>query len=65
MHNSPQNDKAPYQKLTAASRLTGLSQYYLRDGCRKGIIQHIKSGKTYYVNVPALLKQLSDSVENN
>lgn len=49
---------APFQKIPEACKTTGLSQYFLRKGCKDGSIPHIKSGPTYYVNVPALLKQL-------
>jgi len=49
---------APYQKIKDACRTTGLSQYFLRQGCKAGTIPHIKSGPTYYINVPELLKRL-------
>ena len=49
----------PFQKIPAASRTTGLSQYYLRRGCRDGSVPHIMSGTTYLVNVPALLRKLN------
>lgn len=48
----------PFQKIKDACKTTGLSQRYLRDGCRNGEIPHIKSGTVYYVNVPALLAKL-------
>ena len=48
----------PFQKITDAVRTTGLSAYYLRRGCKDGTIPHIKSGTTYFINVPALLRQL-------
>ena len=37
---------------------TGLSRYFLRNGCKDGSIPHIKSGGVYYINIPALLKKL-------
>lgn len=49
---------APFQKIPDAARSTGLSQYFLRNGCKSGTIPHIKSGTVYFVNVPALLRQL-------
>lgn len=49
----------PYQKIPDACRATGLSQYFLRKGCRNGEVPHIRSGRTYYVNVPALLDKLA------
>lgn len=48
----------PFQKIAEASKTTGLSQYFLRNGCKDGSVPHIKSGTTYLVNVPALLKKL-------
>lgn len=47
-----------FQKIPEASETTGLSQTFLRMGCRDGSIPHIRSGSTYYVNIPALLEQL-------
>ena len=48
----------PFQKIPEACKTTGMSQYMLRKMCRDGTAPHIKSGPTYYVNVPALLEQL-------
>lgn len=48
----------PFQKIAEASRTTGLSQYFLRNGCKDGSIPHIKSGTVYFINVPALIKML-------
>ena len=48
----------PFQKISEASKTTGLSQYYLRQGCKDGSIPNIKSGTVYLVNVAKLLRQL-------
>jgi hypothetical protein len=48
----------PFQKITEACKTTGLSQYFLRQGCKNGTVPHIKSGDVYYINVPALVEQL-------
>lgn len=48
----------PFQKIPEAARTTGLSQYYLRGGCKDGTVPHVKSGTVYLVNVPALLRKL-------
>lgn len=50
--------KATFMKIEEACRETGLSQYYLRAGCKNGTVPHVKSGKVYYINVPALLRKL-------
>lgn len=49
---------APFQKIPDACTTTGLSQHYLRQGCKNGTVPHTKSGNTYFINVPALLQQL-------
>ena len=48
----------PFQKIPEACKTTGLSQHFLRAGCRDGSIPHVKSGTTYLINVPKLLRQL-------
>lgn len=48
----------PFQKIVQAARTTGLSQFYLRSGCKDGSVPHIKSGTTYFINIPALLEKL-------
>ena len=48
----------PFQKIPQASKTTGLSQYFLRNGCKDGTIPHIRSGAVYLINIPALLKKL-------
>ena len=53
------NGNAPFQKIVDASRTTGLSMYFLRSGCKDGTVPHVKSGTTYFVNVPALLRMLN------
>ncbi|MCF0137967.1 MAG: hypothetical protein HUJ66_06365 [Oscillospiraceae bacterium] len=58
MTNYNYNSDAPFQKIKDACRTTGLSMHYLRSGCKDGTVPHILSGSTYYINVPALLRQL-------
>lgn len=48
----------PFQKISEASKTTGLSQYFLRQGCKNGTVPHTRSGGVYYINVPALVEQL-------
>ena len=48
----------PFQKITDAVKTTGLSAYFIRQGCRDGTIPHVRSGSVYFVNVPALLRKL-------
>ena len=48
----------PFQKIAEACKTTGLSRYFLRQGCKNGTVPHIKSGGVYYINVPALVEEL-------
>ena len=47
-----------YYTLKEACRVTGLSMYFLRNGCKAGSVPCVKSGTAYYVNVPRLLEKL-------
>ena len=51
----------PFQKIEDAVKTTGLSAYYLRRGCRDGSVPCVRSGRTVYVNVQALLQQCGTS----
>ncbi len=53
----------PFQKIAEACKATGLSQYFLRQGCKDGTIPHVKSGGVYYINVPVLLKTLDKDID--
>lgn len=53
----------PFQKIAEACKTTGLTQYFLRQGCKDGTIPHVKSGGVYYINVPALLEALDEQQE--
>ena len=52
--------KAPYQSISGAARLTGLSQYYIRKGCKSGTVPHIKCGDDYRICMPQFLAQLEE-----
>lgn len=56
------NEHTPFLRIKAAARYTGLSEYFLRAGCRNGSVPCIRSGQTFFVNIPALLRKL-DAVE--
>ncbi len=53
------NHDVPFLKIAEASCATGLSQHYLRKGCKDGSVPHVMSGNVYLVNVPALLRKLN------
>lgn len=48
----------PFLSIERACEVTGLSQYFLRNGCKTGTVPHVKSGRVYLVNIPALLRKL-------
>ena len=52
----------PFMKIKDAAKVTGLSMYYLRNGCKDGSVPHVKSGTVYLVNIPRLLEKL-DALE--
>ena len=52
------NPNATFQPINAAAALTGLSRYYLLNGCKAGTVPHIRVGVDYRVNMPLLMEQL-------
>lgn len=52
-----ENETVRYLSIREACAVTGLSQYYLRNGCKDGTIACVKSGKKYYIDVYALMSQ--------
>lgn len=50
----------PYLSIREACIATGLSQYYLRSGCKQGTVPHIMVGSKYLINIPLLLKLLEE-----
>ena len=48
----------PYKNIRDTSASSGLSQSYLRKGCKDGTIPHIRTGSKYMINIPALYDQL-------
>ena len=55
----------PFQKITETCKTTGLSQYFLRKGCKDGTVPHVKSGGVYYINVPELMGTLGRRQKEN
>ena len=41
----------PFMSIKDTCQATGLSQFYLRRGCKDGTIPHIKSGTKFFINV--------------
>lgn len=59
MQNYQGRENTPFMKIKEASQVTGLSMYYLRNGCKDGTVPCIKSGTVYFINVPKLLEKLN------
>ena len=57
--NEP-NIKTPFMGIRDACAATGMSQFFIRQGCRDGTIPHVRSGEKYLVNVRALLQKLDE-----
>lgn len=57
-NKEPVRANTPFMKIKDAAQATGLSMYYLRNGCKDGSVPCIKSGTVYFVNVPRLLEKL-------
>ena len=49
-----------YMSIKDTCRETGLSQYYLRTGCKNNSIRHIRSGIKIYIDVDALMNVVKD-----
>ncbi len=58
------NNNRTYLKIKEACAFTGLSQYYLRQGCKRGDIPHIRSGGVIYINIPLFMEKLEREVFN-
>ena len=55
-----------FQTIADATRTTGLSQYFIRRGCKDGSIPHVKSGSKFLVNIPLLLEAMDrQSIRND
>ena len=54
---------AVYHSIRETAKLTGLSEYYLRQQQKAGAVPGIYSGKKFLVNVPSLLESLVASTE--
>ena len=49
-----------FVSIKTAAQLTGLSQYYVRNGCRTGSIPHIMSGNRYKVDLLRFERQIDE-----
>lgn len=53
-------DSRRFLSIRDAATVTGLSQFYLRNGCRDGSVPCIRSGRKYLVDVQALNAMFDD-----
>ena len=68
MTNTHQNPRmpdpaVPFQTIRNTARLTGLSAYHLRRGCKDGSVPHVMVGAEYRINVPLLMDRLNAESE--
>ena len=47
-------DSKRFLSIRDAATVTGLSQFFLRNGCRDGSVPCIRSGRKYLIDVQAL-----------
>ena len=59
------DSEAPYQSIRNAARITGLSMFFLRDGCKTGKIPHLMIGGEYRICMPLLLEILEQEAASN
>ena len=56
-----QNTEAPrFASLRDAARITGLSEGFLRAGCKAHSLPHIMAGKKYMIDLHALSRRLDE-----
>lgn len=60
MNNCPK----VYMNIEEAANYTGISKFYIRNGCKKNEIPHIMAGTKYLVNVPRFLELLEAQASN-
>lgn len=48
-------NQVPFMTIKDASTYTGLSQNYIRNGCRNNTVPHVMSGSRYMVDVKGLI----------
>lgn len=48
-------NQTPFMNIKAASTYTGLSQNYIRTGCKNNTVPHIMLGTKYMVDVEGLI----------
>lgn len=54
----------PFLSIKDACKETGLSQFYLRQGCKDGSIPCIRCGTKLMINVPLLMQRLNQESSN-
>lgn len=55
-----QKDPRPFPKIKEAARRSGLSEFFIRRGCKDGSIPCIRSGATYLVDYDGMIDRLRE-----
>ncbi|MBQ4424568.1 MAG: hypothetical protein II882_02390 [Lachnospiraceae bacterium] len=53
----------PFMTIKETVAVTGLSQFYLRQGIKAGTVPYIQSGNRFLINVPMLMDALNRESE--
>lgn len=54
-----------FQPIKDAVKITGLSEWYMRQALKNGTLPHIRTGNKVLVNVPRLLAELDAQSSHN
>lgn len=54
-----------FQPIKDAVKITGLSEWYMRQALKNGTLPHIRTGNKVLVNVPRLLAELDEQSSHN
>ena len=54
----------PFGSVKDAATVTGLSQKFIRDGIKSGLVPHVLAGNKYIINIPALIEVIDAESKN-
>lgn len=54
----------PFLKIREAARRSGMSEFFIRRGCRDGTIPCIRSGAVYLVDIQGMIDRLQKQARN-
>lgn len=54
-----------FQPIKSVVKITGFSEWYLRQGLKAGTIPHIRSGNRILINLPKFMEELDKQTSCN